>query len=587
MQEKKQLFAPVWRHWRHAFRAYRALIVITFASYGVNTFIDTVVKPVLWKDIFDSFSNGQNPLQPFGIIVLISIIAWFAGRVGDLTVVKSQTKIIKYLKDYALQHLLWQSTNFFLNSFTGSIVAKAKRFAATSENVYDEFIFTMYRILILLVGIFVVIFLSLPLVGFLLAIWVLIFGAVAWYLAKLRTPYDLRSADADSHTTGHLSDIIGSIHTIHSYAREEHEYRSFTKTTYDEYLRRLQAWMRDNFQSAIQAILIMILEITVMYIVIQKAMKGEVSIGTVVMIQAYISSVSTYMWQFGKSVTRIRHSLADAYDMATILDVKGKVEDTTIDELPKLASTAITFSNVSFRYPAIARHILEDFSLQLESGKRYGIVGIRGAGKTTLTRLLLRQFEIEEGKGYLAIGGRPVKEFSRRVLREMISYVPQDPQFPFWTVADIIRLGNADATDEMIVEAAKRASCHDFIMEDLEDGYMTRVGERGIKLSGGQRQCLAIAAAILKDAPIFILDEPTSALDAFTESAIQSALREMKGKTMIAIAHRLTTVAQLDEIVVMDKGKVSERGTHTELLSRKGMYAALWKKQVTEQLVLM
>lgn len=294
--EKKKLFAPVWRHWKHAFHAQRKLIIITFVCYGVGTFIDTVYKPAIWKSIFDMLTtnDAKASVWLFGLIVVLSLVGWVSGRIGDYTVVKSQTKIIKYLKDYALQHLIWRNTNFFFNSFSGSLVAKVKRFAGTSENVYDEFVFTIYRVGIMLVGVFIVIFMTLPIIGVILSIWVVIYGISAWYLGHLRTPYDLRSSNADSFTTGHMSDILGSIHTIHTYAREEREYNSFTQTTSDEYGHRLRAWLRDNTQSSIQASLILILESVVMYMVIQKSLAKEISIGTVVMIQSYMKILYRY-----------------------------------------------------------------------------------------------------------------------------------------------------------------------------------------------------------------------------------------------------------------------------------------------------
>ena len=239
----------------------------------------------------------------------------------------------------------------------------------------------------------------------------------------------------------------------------------------------------------------------------------------------------------------------------------------------------ILFQDVSFRYPKRELPVLTNVSFNLHSGKRYGFVGHTGSGKTTITRLLLRQFELENGQGKITIGGASISELSRDYIRSLISYVQQDPSFPFRTVREIIALGKPNAREEEIVSAAKKASCHDFIINRLEHGYDTKVGERGVKLSGGERQRLAIAAAFLKDAPILILDEPTSALDSETEEAIERVLKAMKDKTLIVIAHRLTTVSNLDEIIVLKNGTVEEQGSHSDLLEKDGAYASFWKKQ--------
>ncbi len=215
-----------------------------------------------------------------------------------------------------------------------------------------------------------------------------------------------------------------------------------------------------------------------------------------------------------------------------------------------------------------------------ETWTRYMVKMATGAGKTTITRLLLRQFDIPDGYGSITIGKVDIRDITQKELRQTLSYVSQDPSFPHRKIKEIIAFGKPDATMEEIVAAAKRASCHSFITEKLEKGYDTLVGERGVKLSGGQRQRLAIAAAFLKDAEILMLDEPTSALDTETENEVQMVLREMVGKTMLVIAHRLTTVAQLDEIIVIDGGRVYERGTHNELMNLPdGLYRSLWERQ--------
>ena len=579
--EKKQLLAPVWRHWKHAFYKYRWYAIGTLVFYGLTTYLNDVYKVTIWRQIIDSIGKHNDPMPYFVMIPIVGIICWIINRFGDWCLTRAESNIIRFLKNYALERLVCFDTNFFLNTFAGSIGAKAKRFATSSESVFDEMAFTMIRVVIILSGIFFVAMKIVPIAGFILLAWASVFGFLAWYLSRLRTPHDLASANADTHTTGHLSDIIASVHLIHSYVREEAEYEQFTDTTSSEHTFRFRAWWHGNRQWAVQAMLVLILELALMYYVISQAILGIVSVGTVMLVQSFISTVSGYMWMFGRSLTKLRNALADAHEMAELMTEKEPTvfEAQLFDDSQKIIDHSVAFNNVKFHYPDRIQTVLSDVTFTIPSGSRFGVIGTTGSGKTTITRLLLRQFELSKDCGDIVIGGVSISKLSRDDVRKMISYVPQDPQFPFRSVRDIIALGKHDATDEEIIEAAKKASCHDFIIEQLDYGYNTKVGERGVKLSGGQRQRLAIAAAFLKDALIIILDEPTAALDSETEEAIQQVLKTMKNKTLIVIAHRLTTIAELDEIIVLKNGSVCEQGSHRFLIEKNGVYASFWKKQ--------
>ncbi len=581
MKKKQELFAPVWRHWKNAFLEYRWLFIGTTLLYGTSTYLNDVYKITVWKRIIDCLSEHKNPMSLFVLIPIIGIVSWFFNRSADHFLARGEANIIRYLKNYAFQRILNYDTNFFLNAFVGSIVSDAKKFATTTESVYDQFQFTLLRVFVILSGVFIVSLKLFPFVGFILIGWAFVFGLMTWYFLKKRTSYDKELTKADTHTAGVMNDIVGSIHMIHSYTREKEEYVGFEKTTDSENKERLKTWMFGNYQWAVQAIWVLLLEIFLMYFVIQKAIHGEISIGSVVLAQSFVASVSSYMWSFGKSLTAIRTCFAEASEMSKTLNEKEENQENEINDfvsIEEVKNYDINFSNVSFSYPNRNVMVLKEISFDLKAGKRYGMVGRTGSGKTTITRLLLKQFNIAEG--CISIGGISISQISKYDFLRLISYVPQDPHFPFRTVREIISFGKPGASKEEIVEAAKKAACHDFIMSDLENGYETLVGERGVKLSGGQRQRLAIAAAFLRDAPIFIFDEPTSALDSETEEVIQKVLKDMEGKTMIVIAHRLSTVSELDEIIVLENGNIKEKGTHSELLEKKnGVYNGFWKKQ--------
>lgn len=263
--------------------------------------------------------------------------------------------------------------------------------------------------------------------------------------------------------------------------------------------------------------------------------------------------------------------------MTQILDTKDDVKDIADAKALKVEKGEIDFENIHFKHADAKEAIFNNFSLSIKPGERVGLVGISGSGKTTLTKLLLRFADVDEGE--IKVDGQNISEVQQISLRENIAYVPQETSLFHRTIAENIAYAKPDASRKEIVRAAKLANAHDFIMS-LPDGYETLVGERGIKLSGGQRQRIAIARAILKDAPILVLDEATSALDSESEALIQDALEKlMKGRTSIVVAHRLSTIASMDNIVVLEGGKIIEQGTHHQLIKKGGAYDKLWSRQ--------
>jgi ATP-binding cassette subfamily B protein len=298
---------------------------------------------------------------------------------------------------------------------------------------------------------------------------------------------------------------------------------------------------------------------------------------TVFITFSYYAGITRVMWEFNRIYRNLESALTEAAQFTELLLDPPAVVDAAETKPFAPAHYGIEMRKVCFRYGPSQPLLFEEFSLEVPHGAKVGLVGFSGGGKTTITRLLLRFADIESGG--ILMGGQRIDEIPQSALRRAIAYVPQDPSMFHRSIADNIRVGRPDATDGEVRRAAELAHAAEFI-EALPLGYETLVGERGVKLSGGQRQRVAIARAILKDAPVLILDEATSSLDSESEALIQDALWNlMVTRTAIVIAHRLSTVRRMDQLVVLDHGRIVEKGSHGALLTRGGIYASLWAHQ--------
>jgi ATP-binding cassette subfamily B protein len=319
-----------------------------------------------------------------------------------------------------------------------------------------------------------------------------------------------------------------------------------------------------------------IIAIITVFLIIGQPVFG-LAISTLILIVNYSMQIMGELWNVNNIFKGVNRVFGDAYEMTEILDMEDDVRDMPGAKPLVVKRGAISYDGVSFKHHDAKESIFTDFNLDIKPGERIGLVGISGSGKTTLTKLLLRFADCDQGQ--ISIDGQNIKDVQQVSLRESIAYVPQETSLFHRTIAENIAYAKPDATQAEIERAAKLANAHEFI-KDLPNGYETLVGERGIKLSGGQRQRIAIARAILKDAPILVLDEATSALDSESEALIQDALvKLMKGRTSIVVAHRLSTIASLDRIIVLDNGKIVEQGSHAELLKKGGEYNKLWSRQ--------
>lgn len=573
----------LWYYWRQLRRYSREQIVLLVAVSVLVT-ITVTASPLLGRYIVDTgvgggpdaFGDMIHALQWLCFFLLLHVVAF---SVANWLLVTTQSKTLKHLHDAAHKSLIEKSHEFFVNTFAGSLIAKTSRYNNAFITLHDLSVFQVWwnGLQLLIAGV-VLSYYSWWL-GLAVAAWVIVYVSMTVFLVKRQIPKSLKSAELDSVTTAHYSDNISNALTIKMFARSREEQESFERTTgAQEHVRR-QAWLQQHFWNNIfQSVAVVVFEILLLGTVIHLWNAGVVTIGTILLAQVYVILILNTVMQLGRSMIRAFTAVSDANQMVELMDETIEVDDVTSPESARFPEGRVHFKDVSYRYNGGSGRVFENLDLEIPAGQRVALVGHSGAGKTTIVKLLLRFVDVE--KGEILIDGQNIAHVAQEDLRKHIAYVPQEPLLFHRTLFENIAYGKEDATREEVEEVAKRARAHDFIAA-LPHGYDTLVGERGIKLSGGERQRVAIARALIKDAPIVILDEATSSLDSVSEQHIQLAFDElMKGRTTIVIAHRLSTIKHMDRIVVLDKGKVIEDGTHDELLKKSGIYAELWSHQV-------
>lgn len=582
MKEKLQIKQTLREYWKQM-KPYKTWLFVSMFAVLVGSLVD-VIAPIFYKQFFDLLSGGvpkDGDLSPFVHALLFILSAHLVGWLGFRTAAYIECwrtpRVMTDLTQHAHAELQKQSYKFFADSFAGSLVRKVGRFERAYDGLMEQIVWKCIPLIIVLGGYLIVLFHRSTLLGWVLLVWIAVFLTVNIWFSLWKIPYETKRAAIDSERTGVLADSISNAVTAKLFSGAQREHSLFREV--NERLRKMNVflWRINETIDAIQALLMITIEFVLMYIVLQLWKQGILTIGDFVLIQTYLIGLFHKVWEFGRVVRHIYEAFADANEMVTVLEKEPDVLDMRRAKPLVMTNSQIQFKNVFFSFNK-TRRILNDLNLVIESGEKIALIGPSGAGKSTITKLLLRFYDIERGK--IIVGNQNITKVTQDSLRNQIAVVPQEPLLFHRSVLDNIRYGRHDATDEEVIEAAKKAQCHEFIAE-LQDGYKTFVGERGVKLSGGERQRIAIARAILKDAPILLLDEATSSLDSESEQLIQMALHElMKGKTTIVIAHRLSTIMEMDRIVVIEHGKVVDTGTHKQLIGKKsGIYKNLWEIQ--------
>jgi ATP-binding cassette subfamily B protein len=534
-------------------------------------------------DLLSRFARKEtlswNELVPY---VLTFAGLWACGqiawRVAIMLIIRIEIRGLEALYIEAMDELLGKDLSFFHDNYAGSLTKRALGYARRFEDVFDVLSLQMSPVVLPLAFVATVLWqYSAWLVVVLLGMLSLTVALVVPLIRRRRALVDIREA-ASNRLAGHMADSILNAEAVRAFAREDEEARIHASHV-GEYGRKAQrSWDYQNFRVDMITSPMFVLTNTI-GLVVALAAKGSSGqhLETVFVTFSYYAMATRVMWEFNRIYRSLEGALTDAAQFAELLLDRPAVMDVPSPDAFAPADSSVELRSACFGYAGGVSLLFDRFSLRIEPGVKLGVIGRSGGGKTTLTRLLLRFVEAEAGE--ICIGGQRIDRIPQAELRRVIAYVPQDPSMFHRTIAENIRVGRPDASDAQVRHAATLAHAAEFI-DALPAGYDTLVGERGVKLSGGQRQRVAIARAILKDAPILVLDEATSSLDSESEALIQEALWSLlSGRTAIVIAHRLSTVRRMDRLIVLERGRIAEDGTHDALLQRGGIYASLWAQQ--------
>ncbi len=567
--------------WEYRWRVLIALLLMVGAKLA------NIGVPLLLKQLVDAMNIRPGSAEamlvvPVGLLLaygLLRLATSVLTELRELVFSKATEGAARSIALRVFRHLHSLSLRFHLERQTGGMTRDIER---GTRAVHSLVSFSLYSILPTLIEVSLVLgILAVKfdagfalITGVALVLYIFFTVSVTEWRTELRR--EMNRLDSVAHSRA--VDALLNYETVKYFNNEEYE-----ATRYDV---RLEQYRKAAIKSQStlsllnsgQQLIIAVALVAMLWRATQGVAEGRLTIGDLVMINAFMIQLYIPLNFLGVLYREIKQSLTDLDKMFTLIDMPREIEDRTGAAALHLQHglPAIRFENVSFSYDP-ARPILHDVSFEVPPGKTVAVVGPSGAGKSTLARLLYRFYDVRQGR--ITIDGQDLRDVTQDSLRRAIGIVPQDTVLFNDTVAYNIGYGNTEADQDAIVRAAKAARIHDFI-ERTPKGYATMVGERGLKLSGGEKQRVAIARALLKNPPIMVLDEATSALDSATERAIQAELRQVAdNKTTLVIAHRLSTVVDAHEILVLDQGRVVERGTHEALLARQGQYAEMWALQ--------
>ena len=489
---------------------------------------------------------------------------------------KWMTDVEQVVYDRLYKYLTGHSASYFNDRFAGSLTNKISNAASGLENLMAKSLWQFFSLSIAIIGDIYLTYTAHPYFTVVFVLWLMAFLATSLFLVSRIKDLAYTRAKAASELKGKIVDSTNNIDTVQQSGEVKFEHRYVGKFINKQKLTHVKEWLAHQWIFVFNGLAIAVFFFLMMAMGISLYNRELISVGNLVVIISLMSALEFRLFFLGRDIAESMASYGQIEEGLEELLLPHDITSTPDAQDLKTCGGKIEFKDVEFSYSELG--IFKNLSLVITPGQRIGLVGPSGAGKSTFVNLILRQHDVLSGE--ILIDDQNINEVDIHSLRREIAFVPQTTSLFHRTILENIRYGKLEATEDEVLEASKLAQADVFI-QTLPSQYKTYVGERGVKLSGGQRQRISIARAILKDAPILVLDEATSSLDSESEGAIQGALEKvMEGRTVIAIAHRLSTLRSMDRILVLDEGVIVEDGTHQELLEIKGLYAKLWNSQV-------
>jgi len=574
----KTLFPFIW----HFLRAYKAAVIVYVALAIVagfwGPFNSMIIKQVI--NLLPSVAGGDISILIFpAVLIVVNFIVFDNFTWRGITYIRAKfiPVIINCIIGETMDYVLGKSHQFYQDNLSGKTSKQITNLADGIEKLTSTVASNFLRGASLLLTAIIAAYFVNPIFCFILVTWFILFTSASILMSKKLVMLSNAQASSESIVVGELVDSLSNHSNVRIFSRKSYENLRM-KPFFDKQQKAYTAtYLYSLIMHSMQGGLIAIMMACSCFFLVHLYSKNLVTIGDFALILGLSMETGHIMWftmsevdEFNKAVGRCKQSLMSLMLPLEILDKPNAT-------ILSCTHGKITFDNVKFHYKG-TEPLFQNKSVEIKSGQKVGLVGYSGGGKSTFVNLILRLYDVTDGA--IMIDGQDICDVTQSSLRENIAMIPQDPSLFHRSLMENIRYGRIDATYEEVIEAAKKAHAHEFI-EMLPQGYDSLVGERGVKLSGGQRQRIAIARAILKNAQILVLDEATSQLDSITESLIQESLWQlMQNKTTIVIAHRLSTLLHMDRILVFDRGKIVDDGSHSELLAKTGLYKSLWDAQV-------
>lgn len=566
----------------YAWYFFSILLALSLVALITNAWVPAVLQTILDQVATFNVSKGQSHLFRMVVVPCISYVVlselldlfW---RFYDYLTLKSLPSIKKNLIAALFDYISLHSYSYFQNNFAGGIANRISDMARGVENILIIILETaILQILSLLVATWTMYQVH-PYFAYWFLLWLSVFVANVYWQSKKGHALSQIFSESRTKTMGKIVDVVGNIMCVKLFSRRGFESRYLARYLSDNLQKDqgLQAYM--IVMKLIQGIQVSVLLLGFLTVLIKLLMQGQVSVGDFGLMLSLSASVVQGLWYLASHFVMFAQEVGTCHQALSLVTAGHEIPDHPEAGHLKVPHGEILFDKVSFHYER-GKNIFRDKTIKILGGQKVGLVGFSGSGKTTFVNLILRFFDVAAGR--ILIDGQDISQITQDSLRSQIAVIPQDPLLFHRSLLENIRYGRLEASDEEVMEASRKAHAHDFI-EKLDQGYQRVVGERGVKLSGGQKQRIAIARAILKNAPILILDEATSSLDSVTEKKIQESVAYvMQNRTSIVIAHRLSTLSDMDRILVFSGGQVVEDGTHDELIAIDGgHYSKLWTMQ--------